>query len=72
MNNTHVKKSNNSIEFCDYNLTPEEDDKFMSNIDMDALERGVRKSEEEIASGQGIDFMSAIKKIHKEVFGEEL
>ncbi|MBR5227774.1 MAG: hypothetical protein IKV94_03960 [Clostridia bacterium] len=72
MNNTSVKKLNNSTQFSDYCLTPEEDAEFMANIDMEALERGVRKSEEEIANGQGIEFREAMSKIHREVFGEEL
>lgn len=72
MNNTSIRKLNYSTQFNDYCLTPEEDAKFMANIDMEALERGVRKSKEEFANGQGIEFREAMSKIHREVFGEEL
>lgn len=56
----------------EYCLTPEEDAEFMANIGMEALERGVRQSEEEIANGQGIEFEEAIAIIEREVFGEEI
>lgn len=70
MNNTSVKKLNFSTQFSDYCLTPEEDAEFMANIDMEALERGIEKSEEDIANGRVIEFREAMAQIHKEVFGE--
>lgn len=70
MNNTSVKKLNYSTQFNDYCLTPEEDAEFMANIDMEALERGIEKSEEDIANGRVIEFREAMAQIHKEVFGE--
>lgn len=72
MNNTNIKKLNFITKFSEYCLTPEEDAQFMANIDMEALEIGVKKSEEEIANGQGIEFSEAIAQIHREFFGEEL
>ena len=69
MNNTSVKKLNFSTQFSDYSLT-QEDAEFMSNIDMKALERGIEKSEEDIANGRVIEFREAMAQIHKEVFGE--
>lgn len=68
MTDSHLKIS----DMNEYILTPEEDAKFMANIDMDALERGVRKSEEDIANGRVIEFKEAMSQIHREVFGEEL
>ena len=50
----------------------EEDAEFMANIDMDELVKGIEQSEREIAEGQVIEFEEAMKRIHKEVFGEEL
>ena len=70
MNNTSVKKLNFRAQFSDYCLTPEEDAKFMANIDMEALERGIEKSEEDIANGKVIEFREAMAQIHREVFGE--
>ena len=70
MNNTSVKKLNFSTQFSDYCLTPKEDAEFMANIDMEALERGIEKSEEDIANGRVIEFREAMAQIHKEVFGE--
>ena len=72
MNNEVIKRINIISQLRDYCLTPEEDAEFMANIYMEALERGVRKSEQEIANRQGIEFREAMAKIHKEVFGEEL
>lgn len=68
MSSPHIKIS----DMNEYILTPEEDAEFMANIDMEALEEGVRKSEEEIANGKVIEFEEAMKQIHREVFGEEL
>lgn len=42
----------------------------MANIDMEALERGIEKSEEDIANERVIEFREAMAQIHKEVFGE--
>ena len=72
MNTSNAKKLNVSTKFSDYCLSPEEDAQFMAGIDMDAMERGIKKSEEEIANGKGIEFKEAMAQIHKEVFGEEL
>ena len=68
MSSSHIKIS----DMNEYILTPEEDAEFMANIDIDALEEGVRKSEEEIANGKVIEFEEAMKQNHREVFGEEL
>lgn len=70
MNDTNLKKLNFSTQFSDYCLTPEEDTQFMANIDMEALERGIEKSEQDIANGRVIGFREAMAQIHKEVFGE--
>ena len=56
----------------EYILTPEEDDEFMANIDMEVLEEGIRKSKEDIAIGRVLEFEEAMKQIHREVFGGEL
>lgn len=68
MINLHFKIS----DMNEYILTPKENAEFMANIDMDALERCVRKSEEDIANGRVIEFKEAMSQIHREVFGEEL
>ena len=60
MNSTSVKKTNYITQFNEYCLTPEEDAKFMANIDMEALERGIEKSEEDIANGRVIEFREAM------------
>ena len=70
MNNTSIKKLNYSTEFDDYYLTQEEDASFMANIDADALEIGIEKSEEDIAIGRVLEFREAMAQIDKEVFGE--
>lgn len=70
MNNISVKKLNFSTQFNDYCLTSDEDAEFMANVDMEALERGIEKSEEDIANGRVIEFREAMAQIHKEVFGE--
>ena len=70
MNNTNIRELNYSTQFSDYCLTPKEDSEFMANIDMEALERGVRESEKDIANGRIIEFREAMTQIHKEVFGE--
>ena len=44
----------------------------MANIDMEAMERAVKKAEQEIANGEGIEFEEAMAQIHREVFGEEI
>ena len=72
MNSANINNLNYITQFNDYCLTPKEDAEFTANIDMEALERGVRKSKEEFANGQGIEFREAMSKIHREVFGEEL
>lgn len=72
MNNAYINKLNFTTQMNEYCLTPEEDAEFMANIDMEALERGVRQSEEEIANGQGIEFEEAMAIIEREVFGEEI
>ena len=68
MSNSHIKLS----DMNEYILTPEEDAEFMANIDMEALEEGIRKSKEDIANGRVIEFREAMEQIHREVFGEEL
>ena len=68
MSNSHIKLS----DMNEYILTPEEDAEFMANIDMEALEEGIRKAKEDIANGRVIEFEEAMKQIHREVFGEEL
>ena len=68
MSHSHIKIS----DMNEYILTPEEDAEFMANIDMEALERGIRQSKEDIANGRVIEFEEAMKQIHREVFGEEL
>lgn len=68
MNNSHIKIS----DMNEYILTPEEDAEFMANIDMEALEREIKKSKEDIANGRVIEFEEAMKQIHREVFGEKL
>ena len=68
MSSSHIKIS----DMNEYILTPEEDTEFMANIDMEALEEGIRKSKEDIANRRVIEFEEAIKQIHREVFGEEL
>lgn len=72
MKKSFIENSSYNINFSDYILTPEEDALFMANIDMEAVEKGIRKSKEEFNRGQGIDFKDAMFQIHKEVFGEEL
>lgn len=67
MTNSYFKIS----DMNEYILTPEEDAEFMANIDMEALERGIRKSEEDIANERVIEFEEAMSQIHREVFGEE-
>ena len=64
MQKTTIKKLN------DFILSPEEDAKFMANIDMDALIEGVKKSQQEISEGKGISFEEAMAQIDKEVFSE--
>lgn len=70
MKNTSIENLNLYSQFSKYCLTPEEDAEFMANIDMEELEKGIKKSEEEIAKGLGIEFNEAMSQIHKEVFGE--
>ena len=73
MNNTrYIKKQALANKFNEFYLTPEEDAKFMANIDMEALERGVEQAEDDIANGRVMEFEQAMKEIHMEVFGEEL
>lgn len=70
MNSTrYIKKSSILTKFNNYYLTPEEDSAFMANIDIEALERGLGQAEREIAK---MKFEEAMKKIHIEVFNEEL
>lgn len=73
MNNTrYIKKIDLLSKFSENYLTPEEDEAFMANIDMEALECGLAQAEREIANGEGIEFEQAMKEIHARVFGEEL
>lgn len=72
MQNTSIKDLDMSMKLSEFYLTPEEDAEFMANIDMDELIKGIEQSEREIAEGQVIEFEEAMKRIHKEVFGEEL
>lgn len=72
MNFISNEKLNINKTFNNYYLTPAEDEKLMANVDMEALERGVRKSKEEFAKGLGIDCEKAMSIIHKDVFGEAL
>lgn len=72
MQNTSIRDLDIDVNFRDFYLTPEEDAEFMANIDMDELVKGIEQSEREIAEGQVIEFEEAMKRIHKEVFGEEL
>lgn len=70
MKDTFIKKLDFNKQFKNYCLTPKEDAEFMANIDIEALERGVEKSEEDIANGRVIEFREAMAQIHKEVFDE--
>ncbi len=73
MNNTrYIKKQALANKLSDFYLTPEEDAKFMANIDMEALERGLEQAEDDIANGRVIEFEQAMREIHMEFFGEEL
>lgn len=44
----------------------------MANIDMEHLEKCVKKSEEEIVNGKVIEFEEAMTQIHREFFIEDL
>lgn len=72
MNNTSITKLDLYNGLQDYMLSEEEEAEFMKNIDMDAVIEGIKKSEQEIAEGKGIEFREATSIIHKEVFGEEI
>lgn len=47
-----------------------QDTNFMNNIDMKALKKGIKNSEDDIANGRIIQFEEAMAQIHKEVFND--
>ena len=64
MNNSNTQELKQNYQFNKSTI--------LNNVDIFSIEKSVKKSEQEISNGLGLNLNCAMAKIHKEVFGEEL